>query len=81
MIDIRAMIDKILFVSREDRAMLRSNPSARTDADAWRGVSFLSVLPTCGNLLCIGFKAINLLVIFCPFYPFFKRTGRTYVHI
>src|SRR5271157_3602141 len=45
---------------REDRALLRSNPSAWPAAETWPGVSFPGRLPTCIPLPCFGQNAINL---------------------
>ena len=45
---------------REDRAMLRSNPSARPGAEAWMGVSLNRRLPPAFYRPCFGANAINL---------------------
>jgi len=81
MIDSQVSLNRIHFIGREDRALLRSNSSARTDVDAWRGASFLRVLPTCLNQLCIDSKAINLLVIFSAQQHGFSPTGLPYGYI
>jgi hypothetical protein len=45
-------------VGREDRAMLRSNPSARADARAWAAILLSLLIPA---LHARADKAINLL--------------------
>jgi hypothetical protein len=67
-------------VGREDRAMLRSNPSARADARAWAAMLLsLLILP----LHARAAKAINLLEPYIrtssiseiPWLPFGKISG------
>ena len=61
MIDSNPKRVTIELTRREDRAMLRSNPSARSDAEAWRGVSLTKRLPPASSPpSCFGPNAINL---------------------
>ena len=46
------------FIGGEDRALLRSNPSARSDAGTGTGASSLTMLPS--TPACSGHKAPNL---------------------
>ena len=45
---------------REDRALLRSNPSARPAAETWPGAVLQGRLPPCFQTPCFGLNAINL---------------------
>src|SRR5262249_5955582 len=47
MLDIGCLGTTINHSSREGRALLRSNPSARPAAEAWPGVSYQRGLPAC----------------------------------
>ena len=60
---------------REDRAMLESNPSARTGAEASRGASLPNDRPLL-PIACFGEKAINSPQDRPP-----RHTGGTYVTI
>ena len=58
MIDIIIVFWIKFYVGREDRAMLRSNPSVRADAEVWAEVFHSGIsLPTNTYL---GYNAINL---------------------
>lgn len=81
MFDIKQVKMLSKYIGEEDRAMLRSNPSAYTDAGALLGKSRLETPQTLN--LCIGRKAINLMLqrsIPSPI-PSFPPTGVTYVNI
>jgi len=83
MLDLANSYVTIAAVGREDRALLRNNPSDRSDAGRWTGAFeyrvFLPSLPS------FGFKAINLFR--CGEATSFAkgnqktRGGRTYVSI
>ena len=74
MIDNKTCIRIIGFIGQEDRAMLRSNLSACTDAEVCkRGASIIWMLLR--NNIYFGFKAINLNGDISSPLP----TGRTYV--
>ena len=68
----------IIVVSREDRAMLRSNPSARADARTW-GVAALPPLLTFAHVWAS--KAINLIALFSASPPMAEPPWLTYVKI
>jgi len=59
MVDVADRCGTMPMVGREDRALLRSNPSARSDARAWPGASPPTMRPL-PSLSCLGPKAINL---------------------
>jgi len=50
-------LETMWHVRREDRALLESNPSARSDAGGWTGASVYSAPPP--SHPSIGHKAIN----------------------
>jgi len=60
MLDLADPCQTMQAVGREDRALLRSNPSARSDAGRWTGASARRALPP--SQASLGPKAINL----CP---------------
>ena len=41
MVDLRCRSETMAIAGREDRALLRSNPSARADAGTWAGAGLL----------------------------------------
>ena len=58
MLDLANDAVTMVSVNREDRAMLRSNSSARSDASGWTGASAWRALPS--SRPSIGSKAKNL---------------------
>ena len=59
MLDLSHELMKMINISREDRALLRSNPSARLmPEDGQEHVPYHMLLPSCSSF---GLKAINLL--------------------